>query len=103
MKKWLVLLLFIACSSNIMVFANTGQCNCSSSYIVNRLLNASSTDTSRLFEKLIDDASFSPGFTTRGAFAEIMYDSRDEYEFKDAIGEYIENNCSVSNNKIYCR
>lgn len=102
MKKtfFAVFLFGISC---FIPFQSFGACDCTEVEIIEKLKNASSYELGGLFEKLADSASFFPGMTTRNAFAEIISSLRDEYAFKEVLGEYIENNCVVQGEKIICR
>ncbi len=104
MKKFFVgLFLLGIVSSTVLPVEAEYTCNCTSSDIVNKLKNASGSDLEYLFEKMIDEVSFSPSFKTEDSLAELIYEIRDEYDFKRALQYYITNNCSVSGTQIICR
>lgn len=104
MKKFCVMSLVVGIIGifTLPVFAE-GTCNCTSSYIVNKLKNASSSDLNALFDKMIDQAAWYSSFSTEDSLAELIYEIRDEYDFKNALKYYINNNCSVSGTQIICR
>ncbi len=100
-KAFFAVLLFG--TSCFIPFQSLAACDCTEREIVEKLEKASSYELGGLFEKLADSASFSLGMKTRRAFAEIISSLRDEYAFKEVLGEYIENNCVVQEGKILCR
>lgn len=78
------------------------ECDCTGSQIITKIKNTTRLDQEDLFATLIDNSAFSPSYKTESAFAEIIYEARNETYFQKALKDYINNNCSVSNNKIYC-
>lgn len=103
MKKFFVgLFLLGIVSSTVLPVEAEYTCNCTSSDIVNKLKNASDSDLNDLFDKMIDQAAWYSSFNTEDSLAELIYDIKDESDFKRALQYYITNNCSVSGNKIMC-
>lgn len=92
---------FILCFSVFALFClNTtfagADCGCTSDEIVSKLKNLNP----------IEKDSFVSGFfwssfpSTSGKIAEEITDTR---AFKNALKDYINSNCSISNNRIVCR
>ena len=105
MKKIFIGLLLMLGLSNYAILPVIAEntCNCSSSYIIDRLKNASGMELSDLFDKMIDNAAWYSSFNTEDSLAELIYAIRDESYFKQALKDYVTTNCSVSGNQIMCR
>jgi len=103
MMKKIILGVFLIAALGCSPLCCFAECNCTTSQIVNKLKNASGSDLEDIFEKMIDSADFSPSYTVRNSFAKIIYESKNEYYFRNALKSYINNYCTVTNNKIVCK
>ena len=102
MKKFLVILgLGAICTCNLLALG-AEQCNCTPGDVAYKLTGASDSYLKVIFSKMVDASAWSSDFTIRSGFADIIYDARNETDFKRALSEYIQANCSIKDNKIYC-
>lgn len=102
MKKFFAILgLGVICSCNILAFG-TEQCNCTPSNVAYKLTGASDSYLKQIFSKMVEASSWGSDYQVRRGFADIIYDARNETDFKRALSEYIQANCSIRDNKIYC-
>lgn len=98
MKKFVIGLFMLGIVSNI-ALPVCAECNCTAKDILYNLKHSYSSDLNDIFETMLNGASFG----AQDAFAGLIYDVKDETEFKNALKYYINNNCSVSGNQIICR
>lgn len=94
MKKFLIAFsLIMLLSVNLSAQAN---CNCTSEDILNKFENLKSYEKRDLLHNLL-------WWSDSSTKSLIVNEIKDSSAFRSALKDYINSNCSISNNRIICR